>query len=380
MLARLRSYRPGGRVAVRLVVVVALVSIATGVVAILTDPVSEAAGALGDVQAAAEFSGTVVGFALLVAAWGMRRGYRIASVAAAALVCLAAVHGVVQFRLASIPLVVLSLGGLAVLVLTSDRFTRSSALGPTQLGALVAIVGVCCYGTAGAYTLRAQFDELHTVADAVYFTLVTASTVGYGDIHPTTATARLFAVSLVVLGPTTVGVAVGSLFGPAIETRLSRTGRRATAYRSRDRSRDGARVVVLGVDERTARFVDRLAERARVTVVTSDERGAKRLLEGVETVETVDGDPTETRVLERARLEACDAVLVTATGDIDPAAASSAARAVTDARLVLLGGPDAAADLGADAIVDPEAVVVDAIVRATRGEADQSSSAASHSG
>lgn len=384
MLERVRSYRPGGRVAVWLVVAVAVTSIVTGVVAILTRPTLEAAGPLGDLQATAEFSGTVIGFALLVTAWGMRRGYRLAYVTAAALVFLAAAHGAVQFRLFSVPLFVLSIGGLAVLVLTSERFTRSSALASTQLGALVAIVGVFCYGTAGAYTLRAQFAELDTVIDAVYFTLVTASTVGYGDIHPQTETARLFAISLVVLGPTTVGVVVGSLFGPALENRLARTARQATSHRGQSGTDDGERIAVLGSDEWTARLAQGLSERSSITVVTSDERRAKRLPDGVETVV---GDPTETRVLERAELGACDAVLVTTVDDVDATDASLAARGLTDARIVMIANRDAtevSEDGEADAVVDPEAVVVDAVVRAAFGSgepADQSpSSAASHRG
>ncbi|WP_306052445.1 ion channel [Natronococcus wangiae] len=383
MIEHLRGYRPSGRVAVWIVVAIAITSIVTGVVAILTEPVFEGVGLLGDVQAAAEFSGTVVGFALLVTAWGMRRGYRLAYVTAAALVFLAAVHGVAQFRLVSVPLFVLSVGGLVVLVFTSKRFTRSSALGSTQLGALVAIVGVFCYGTAGAYALRTQFDEMHTVVDAVYFTLVTASTVGYGDIHPMTETARIFTISLVVLGPTTVGVAVGSLFAPAIENRLSQAGHRATTDGSRSERGENERIVVLGSDERTARLAGGLAGRATVTVVTSEEGTAHRLPDGVETVV---GDPTEIVTLERAALDACDAVLVTAAGEGDPAEASLAARAVTDARVVALADPNASAPIGddeADAVVDPEAAVIDAIVRAALGSdesADQSSSAASHRG
>ncbi|MFC4438804.1 MULTISPECIES: ion channel [Natrialbaceae] len=384
MLERLPSYRPGGRVAVWIVVAVAIASIVTGVVAILTEPALETAGPLGALQTAAEFSGTVVGFALLVTAWGMHRGYRIAYITAAAFVFLAAAHGVIQYRLFSVPLVVLSIGGLVVLVLTSERFTRSSALDSTQLGALVAIVGVFCYGTAGAYTLRAQFDELDTVIDAVYFTLVTASTVGYGDIHPLTETARLFAISLVVLGPITVGVAVGSLFGPALENRLARTGRRATSHHSRSDGVEGGRIAVLGSDQWTAGLAEALSGQIPVTVVTTEEGTAQRLPDAVEIVV---GDPTDTRVLGRAEVDACDAVLVTTAEELDATDASLAARAVTDARIVMIADRDAnepVEDGEADAVVDPEAVVVDAVVRAALGSdesADQSpSSAASQRG
>ncbi|WP_231587968.1 hypothetical protein [Halostagnicola sp. A56] len=111
MLERLRSRHPRGRVAVWIVTAIALDSIATGVVAIVTEPAVQAGGLWGDLQAVSEFSGTVLGFALLVSAWGMYRGFRLAYVVSAALVLLSGIHGVVQSRLLSIPLVVLSLGG-----------------------------------------------------------------------------------------------------------------------------------------------------------------------------------------------------------------------------------------------------------------------------
>ncbi|WP_293030145.1 ion channel [Natronococcus sp.] len=377
MLERFARFRPGGNLAVRIVFAVALVSIVTGIVAMLTDPELAAGGLLADLQATAEFTGTVVGFALLVAAWGMRRGYRVAYLAAATLVFLAAAHGVAQSRLLSVPLIVLSLGGLAILALTSERFTRSSRLelSETQFGALVAIIGVCCYGTAGAYVLRGDFDELDTAVDAVYFTLVTASTVGYGDIHPRTETARLFAISLVVLGPTTVAVAAGSLFGPAIETRLTRAGRRVTNHHD-----ETNRVAVLGLDETTAAVVERVADRTAVTVVASDDRRLRALPDAVDVVV---GEPTSAETLERAALETADVVVLAGSEGADTAAA---VRAATDARLVAVLDPDNESEprVDAEVVIDPRAVVADAVTEAAFGGPDaaaqSSASAAFHSG
>ncbi|QRV14032.1 NAD-binding protein [Haloterrigena salifodinae] len=400
MFETLHPSQADRRITVRLVVAIALASIATGVVAILTQPAVEADGLLGQLQSVAEFSGTVVGFALLAAAWGMRRGYRLAYAAAAGLVALAAAHGVVQFRALAVPLVVLSTVGLLVLAATSQRFTRSVVLDATQVGAALAIVGVFCYGTAGAYTLRAQFDGVETVVDAVYFTAVTASTVGYGDVHAATETARLFAVSLVVLGPATLAATAGSLFAPLLETHFERTGRRAAAHLEPESGVDDpggvagngtarpARVVALGFDATLAPVVEALAERASVAVVT-DEETAPRLPEGAAPIV---GNPTADRTLERAGLEACDAVLVVA--GIDAGETVAAARSRTDARIVVVedresrteaaGAGESLERAGADAVVDPAAVLADATVDALLGSdgtgAQSSASAPSHRG
>ena len=59
--------------------------------------------------------------------------------------------------------------------------------------ALLAMITVI--GTAGFMAL----EDL-SLPEALYFNLVTMSTVGYGDIHPTSNPSRLFAILLIVLG------------------------------------------------------------------------------------------------------------------------------------------------------------------------------------
>jgi len=54
---------------------------------------------------------------------------------------------------------------------------------------------VLIIGTVGFVLL----EDL-SVFDAFYFTLVTISTVGYGDIHPTTIASKLFGIFLIVFG------------------------------------------------------------------------------------------------------------------------------------------------------------------------------------
>ncbi|WP_323172495.1 NAD-binding protein [Natrialba sp. PRR66] len=381
-----RKRRPSARAVVQLVTAIALVSIATGVLAILTQPALQTGGPLGALRSVAEFSGTLLGFALLVTAWGMRRGYRLAYLAASVLVVLVAAHGIVQSRLLSVPLVVLSIGGLVVLAVTSARFTRSSSLTPTQLGSLVAIVGVCCYGIAGAYTLRHDFSELHTVVDATYFTIVTVSTVGYGDVHATSEAGRLFAISLVLLGPATVAVAAGSLFGPILEAHLRRTGRRAAARGRSTASRE--RIVVLGAAGPVAGVVDELATReSSVLVITADENAAAAFEN--RDADVLAGDPTDEAILERAALDEADAVLV-ATGDAaEDSYAVLLARERTDVQIVVITDEAAGGTLeraGADVVISPEQLVTNAAVDAALGtESDDDyasslASAASHSG
>jgi len=67
---------------------------------------------------------------------------------------------------------------------------------------LVLFVVVTAMGTAGFMALEGlSFPE------ALYYNIVTMSTVGYGDIHPTSNASRLFAVLLIIMGAGTfIGV------------------------------------------------------------------------------------------------------------------------------------------------------------------------------
>jgi len=75
------------------------------------------------------------------------------------------------------------------------------------------LVGVLLLGTVGFVVA-----EGFSLTDAVYFTVVTVATVGYGDIHPATTTGKMLAIALIVTG---VGTFLG-VIGNATEIMLNR--------------------------------------------------------------------------------------------------------------------------------------------------------------
>ena len=112
---------------------------------------------------------------------------------------------------------------LAVLLLTFKLYNEKSsyvATGYQQMLAWISVFIALAYGIVGSYFLREQFNNLKTMADAVYFTMVTYSTVGYGDICPITQEAKFFTVSMILVGLGSFATTFTFVLGPMIENRI----------------------------------------------------------------------------------------------------------------------------------------------------------------
>lgn len=78
---------------------------------------------------------------------------------------------------------------------------------------LVLMFAILAFGTIGFVTV----EDL-SLTDAIYFTVVTVATVGYGDIHPASPMGKILAIILIVTG---VGTFLG-VIGNATEIMLNR--------------------------------------------------------------------------------------------------------------------------------------------------------------
>ena len=193
------------------------------------------------------------------------------------------------------------------------RFYRAGRFGPlTTLGfralAVLLLVGIALGGhwidRAG---LKDNSDNAVSFLDIVYFTVITVTTVGYGDIVPVSTSARMFDTFVV----TPIRIFVFLIFlGSAYSFMLRQGWERWRMGLIRRELKD--HVVVCGYGRSGAAAVAELLARghAPAGIVVVDER-TDRLREAEELgVATVEGDATHNAVLSIARVEAAASVIV----------------------------------------------------------------------
>jgi voltage-gated potassium channel len=312
------------------------------------------------VATTAGFTGTLTGFLLLASAFGLRRGLRAAWYSTLVLLPITAAQGLLQERLLSIPLIVVSLVSMVVVVRSRERFDRDLDLTTTQLAAIAALAGAQVYGTLGTFALRDRFSNVDSLTDGFYFTLVTGSTVGYGDISPAPAptddVARLFTISVILVSVTSFAVALGVVLTPAIEARLTRALGRVTESQLEMLENH---VIVMGYGELTEPIIQELDGRADFLVVSPD-RDASELLSD-RGYDVLVGDPSDESVLRRGNIKEARAVLAATQNDARDALAILTARELNPKiRIVAAAaGRENVQKLrraGADTVISPAAI------------------------
>lgn len=180
---------------------------------------------------------------------------------------------------------------LGVLFWTKHRFTRRTVLAGA-LFSLSGIIAVLVYGAIGSYLLGKGFHP--PILDwntAFYFTVVTLSTVGYGDILPITAEARWFVMSLLAIGLGVFASAVASTLGPKISGELNRL------FNPKERTMQPKEHVIL-VGEGSIALNTAAELRQRGVVFVQIVAAASEAMQADDHL--IEGDATNEAVLQRA--------------------------------------------------------------------------------
>ncbi len=168
--------------------------------------------------------------------------------------------------------------------------------------ALIAIALTICAGTVGMMLI-----EGWSPLDALYFTVVTLATVGYGDFAPRSVAGRLFAIGVIVVGVASAGYAASTVFAAFVEQQFfgELVRRRRMTYEIEHLQNH---YLVCGYGRVGRHVVDALVQTRRPLVVieASPEGAAACRAAGHHLIE---GDATQDAILLRAGVRRAKGVI-----------------------------------------------------------------------
>lgn len=191
------------------------------------------------------------------------------------------------------------------------RFDRASVTAGS-LFALVSMLSLLIYAIFGTLYLGEEFNPpIKDAATALYFSIVSMSTVGYGDITPHSNAARLFTASIIILGITVFATSISAIAGPVIGGNLKRLvkGRFSNAMRKNHIIIAGATPLALSVYDGLRRRGD------EVTVIVPP--GVPQ--EYPAATDLIEGDPSSVEVLRSAGVTRARYVLALRADDAENA-------------------------------------------------------------
>ncbi len=222
---------------------------------------------------------------------------------------------------------------LLVLLVYARRFDRSS-LAAGSLFALLSIGSLLVYGMLGSLWFGSGYaPPIRDLGTALYYAIETMSTVGYGDIVPRTLDARMFTVSLIVLGITVFATTLSVVIGPVVGGSI----KRALEGRMHKQQRRN-HYVILGRSALALTTWQALRQRGvPVTVVVAADVASPFPPEA----DVVVGDATSNEVLEQAGVPHARAVLTLRDDDAENAFAVLAVKELAPGVRTIAGVNDA---------------------------------------
>ena len=216
--------------------------------------------------------------------------------------------------------------------------------------ALSAILGLVAFGTIG-FKLVLGLPWF----DSFYFTLITITTIGFGEPAGMTTQGRYFAVVLIVTGVSTIGYALTYAAQAIVESELISTFGKRKMYK--DINKLAGHYIVCGAG-RIGSGVIRDIERSGqdLVVIESDEGLADRMLSAGHLV--LMGDATNDEVLKAAGIDRARGLVAAVSSDPDNLYITLTARDLNkDLRIVARANEEFAVErlrkAGADKVVSP---------------------------
>lgn len=188
------------------------------------------------------------------------------------------------------------------------------------LAGLALIFGVTAIGAAWY-----AFVEGFSALDAIYQSVVTVTTVGFGEVQPLDQSGRIFTIALIIVGVGSIGVTLVGIVEALLESTMTRL-----TVRRKERSLDrlSNHLVVCGfgrVGQSVLSLLDDDTDVAIIEIVPVACDAAER--RGLTVVE---GDSTDDETLRRAGVDRASTLLVCLGSDSDAISTVLSARSINN--------------------------------------------------
>jgi voltage-gated potassium channel len=252
----------------------------------------------------------LIGIAMLIMSVGLVFHSRFAWIIAVVLI-ITTLLIVIRFRHAAYDIAWYD-GALLVLLLLAHRSFSRSSLAASTLFAITAVLLLLIYAVFGSLYFGNEFSPpIKDLIAALYYSVVTMGTVGYGDIVPKTPHARLFTVSIIILGIAVFATSVTAVVGPLVGGNIERI-----VNRREKRMKRTNHFIVAGATPLAYNTYREFKRRGhQVTLITP--RPPEQ--QDVEQDDVIIGDANNLETLRQADAEQAQAVLAMRADDSDNA-------------------------------------------------------------
>jgi voltage-gated potassium channel len=217
---------------------------------------------------------------------------------------------------------------------------------------VILLLSLVLFGTLGYIVIEGD-----TLLDALYMTIITMSTVGFGEIHRLTVEGKIFTIVLIIMSISTFAYAITTISTYLVEGQLRYLIR---GYRTKSRKKMENHVIVCGFGRNGQQAVKEL-EAHHYQFVVIDQNHDIIVKNMDKPARFIEGDATQDETLMKANISTAKALITTMPVDADNLYVVLTARSLNPKLQIISRASDDASErklrmAGVDNVVMPEKV------------------------